>query len=246
MKFIRIMTNSWNDIRIVRNFFTSFTFSKLTPNKGSNDWLTRQLNDVYVRKSRYDRYRCRSAYKLLEIDEKYNILKPGHSVVDCGAAPGSWTQVAVKKLKLDKDLEEEEKQGIVISVDLQHIMPIKGAIIISESNFTEPSVQQKISELLPGGKADVILSDMAPKASGMSHIDSVEILKLVYSALSFAVLTLKKRGVFLCKVWDSNEVETLYSNLQNLFTTVKRIKPKASRSDSSELFILAKGFKGIK
>ncbi|XP_071039941.1 rRNA methyltransferase 2, mitochondrial [Parasteatoda tepidariorum] len=145
-----------------------------------------------------------------------------------------------------QDLEEEEKQGIVISVDLQHIMPIKGAIIISESNFTEPSVQQKISELLPGGKADVILSDMAPKASGMSHIDSVEILKLVYSALSFAVLTLKKRGVFLCKVWDSNEVETLYSNLQNLFTTVKRIKPKASRSDSSELFILAKGFKGIK
>ncbi|KFM80523.1 putative ribosomal RNA methyltransferase, partial [Stegodyphus mimosarum] len=152
----------------VRQISSSSPMRKTIPDnlkgksKSSQEWLTRQLNDVYVKKCRYDRYRCRSAYKLLEIDEKYRILRPGLSVIDCGAAPGSWTQVVVRKMKLDS--ADEKKKGLVIAVDLQHIDPLKGAIILKNSDFTDLAVQDEICKLLPTGKADVILSDMAPKA----------------------------------------------------------------------------------
>lgn len=122
--------------------------------------------------------------------------------------------------------------------------PIKGAIILKESNFMDPEVQDQIYNLLPNGKADVIMSDMAPNASGNSILDSASVMSLVYSALTFSMKTLKKEGTFLCKVWDNCEVESMTNTLSALFSSVKRVKPKASRIDSAELYLLARGFKG--
>ncbi|GIY48311.1 rRNA methyltransferase 2, mitochondrial [Caerostris extrusa] len=232
-----------------RNINLSCILNKIVPNnlkgksKSSQEWLTRQLNDEYVIKSRYHGYRCRSAFKLLEIDKKYKILKPGLSVVDCGAAPGSWTQVVVNKLKLDQEPTDKLQKGIAIAVDLQLIQPIKGAIVLSESNFILPETQEKIKSLLPSGEADVVLSDMAPKATGTHDLDNTAIIHLVYSALKFSIAVLKADGVFLCKVWDGSDVERFYQTLQSLFTTVKRIKPKASRCNSSEIFLIGIGYK---
>lgn len=121
--------------------------------------------------------------------------------------------------------------------------PIKGAIIFKESNFMDPSIQEKIYGLLPNGKADIVLSDMAPNASGNSNLDSASIMNLVYSALKFSMRTLRNDGTFLCKVWDNGDVEKMFNALNNLFSSVKRIKPKACRSDSAELYLLARGFK---
>ncbi|XP_054707537.1 rRNA methyltransferase 2, mitochondrial-like [Uloborus diversus] len=227
-----------------RKISTSICRLKIVPSnlkgksKSSQDWITRQLNDEYVKKSKYDRYRCRSAYKLLEIDERFKIFKPGFFVVDCGAAPGSWTQVVVKKLNL-----RESEAGIAVAVDLQYMEDIEGAIVIKQSNFLEQTVQDHICSLLPNGKCDVVLSDMAPKATGTYELDSVAIVTLASSALKFATKTLKKDGTFLCKLWDCSNVETMVSSMKNIFSSVKRIKPKASRSDSSELFLLARGYK---
>jgi len=228
----------------VRLFYTSCILRKIVPSQhkgSSHEWLRRQLNDEYVKKCRYDRYRCRSAYKLLEIDERFNILKQGATVVDCGAAPGSWTQVVTRKLKLNTD--NGHQNGLVIAIDLQHIDHIKGAIILKESNFMDSDVQEKVYKLLPNGQADVVLSDMAPRASGNTELDAASIMTLVYCALKFSMRTLKNGGTFLCKVWDNNDVEKIVNALNSLFSSVKRVKPKACRSDSSELYLLARGFK---
>ncbi|KAF8794978.1 rRNA methyltransferase 2 like protein [Argiope bruennichi] len=163
---------------------------------------------------------------------------------DCGAAPGSWTQVVVNKLKLDKETADgKPRKGVAIAVDLQHIESIKGAIVIPESDFTQLEVQEKIKSFLPSGQANTILSDMAPKASGTPELDSAALMRLVYSALKFSYMVLKNNGTFVCKVWDGQDVDKFYQTLQNLFTNVKRCKPKASRSDSSELYLIATGFK---
>ncbi|GFT75521.1 rRNA methyltransferase 2, mitochondrial [Nephila pilipes] len=234
-----------------RNISLSNLSNKIVPNnlkgksKSSQEWLERQLNDEYVMKSRYHGYRCRSAFKLLEMDEKFKLLKRGYSVVDCGAAPGSWTQVVVNKLKLDKNIEENQRvKGIAIAVDLKRMESIKGAIMVQESDFTLSSVQEKISNILPSGKANIVLSDMAPRATGTYELDCAAMMTLVYSAARFSFHVLHKDGTFLCKLWDGNEVEKLITILKNYFSLVKRCKPKASRSDSSELYILAAGFKG--
>lgn len=135
------------------------------------------------------------------------------------------------------------QKGVAIGVDLQSIESIKGAIVIPESDFTQPEVQEKIKSFLPSGKANTVLSDMAPKATGTHELDSAALMHLVYSALKFSFLVLTHRGTFVCKVWDGPDVEKLNQSLQNLFTNVKRFKPKASRSDSSELYFIATGFK---
>lgn len=140
-------------------------------------------------------------------------------------------------------LERKNVKSLVIAVDLRHIDPIKGAIILQESNFTDADIQEKIYSLLPNGKADVVLSDMAPNASGNSDLDSALIMNLVYSALKFSMRTLKKDGTFLCKVWNNQDVEKMFNALENLFSSVKRVKPKASRTESAEIYLLARGYK---
>lgn len=235
-------------IHILRKFSSSNPLRKVVPDnlknksKSSQDWLTRQLNDQYVKKSRFESYRCRSAFKLLQIDERYKILKPGMVVVDCGAAPGSWTQVLVKKLITDSSGSEVPKSTIV-AVDLQHMEPLNGAVVLSEKDFTQQFVQDEIKSILPGGKADLVVSDMAPKISGIRDLDAAQITNLVYAALSFSYRVLKTDGSFLCKSFDFSDMSKMVQDFQKLFSVVKRVKPNASRSDSSEVFLLGTGFK---
>lgn len=236
-------------IRILRKLTLSSPRSKIVPNnlknksKSSQDWLTRQLNDQYVKKSRFESYRCRSAFKLLEIHERFKILKPGMVVVDCGAAPGSWTQVLVKNLISNCNGSVVPKSTIV-AVDLQHMEPLTGAIVLSEKDFTQQSVQDEIRNLLPDGKADLVVSDMAPRISGIRDLDAVQVTNLVYSALGFSYMVLKTNGSFLCKTFDFSDVSKMVQDFQKLFSVVKRVKPNASRSDSAEVFLLGTGFKG--
>ena len=207
-------------------------------------WLTRQLNDPYVRKARYENYRCRSAFKLIEIDDKYNIIKPGMIVIDCGAAPGSWTQVLVKRLELTGD--QPFKTGAVISIDIRPFSPVEGAIIMPAVDFTKPLNQANILHALNGKKVDLICSDMAPNTTGIKELDHDAIVTLCYSVLQFGTTVLKHdTGVCLVKFFDGNRTSKLLNDFEKFFHRVDIIKPLASRGDSAESFVLAREFKGI-
>ncbi|XP_055609031.1 rRNA methyltransferase 2, mitochondrial-like [Uranotaenia lowii] len=228
----------------------SQSFTKVIPSnlkgkkKSSQEWLTRQLNDPFVERAKMLNYRCRSAFKLLEIDQKYGIIKPGFNVIDCGAAPGSWSQIAVKQSNADGSLADKPK-GMVIGVDLLQVYPIKHATILGNSDFTRPETQNRIRELLADRRVDCVLSDMAPNATGVRSLDQENIITLCYSVLRFAILMSSKNASLLVKIWDNNEVPTLEKNMAKYYEQVRRIKPRASRSDSAEAFILARGFIGV-
>ncbi|XP_050391081.1 rRNA methyltransferase 2, mitochondrial [Patella vulgata] len=209
--------------------------------KGSQEWLRRQLNDPYVKKAQSENYRCRSAYKLLEIDKRFNILKPGNIVIDCGAAPGSWCQVAVEKINKNSDLNSVN--GTVIGVDLQHFVDIEGVHVIGGADFTDKDTQIKIMEILNGKKADVILSDMAPKASGIKSMDHELIIELCVKVLKFGIEVLKPAGTILCKIWMGYNQKQLEEAMKHLFESVQVVKPLSSRTDSAEIFLLAQNFK---
>ncbi|ROT60601.1 putative ribosomal RNA methyltransferase CG11447-like [Penaeus vannamei] len=214
-------------------------------NKSSQDWLQRQLNDPYVKLAKYEHYRARSAYKLLEIDNQCKILKPGQVVVECGAAPGAWTQVAVSRvnsLPNDKD----KPQGIVIGVDLTSIHPLPGATFLGGKDFTCPKTQQQILDFLQGRKVNVVLSDMAPNASGTKALDHENIINLSYSALRFAVQHSAIGGSYLCKIWEGFMSQKISEDMRKFYKNVKTIKPPSSRSDSAEKFLLCRNFLGIK
>lgn len=188
--------------------------------------------------------RCRSAFKLLEIDQKSRILHPGQVIIDCGAAPGSWTQVAVNKSNSNGKLENKPK-GLVIGIDLLPIYPIDGAETISNMNFTTEKGQNKIRELLKERSVDCVLSDMAPNATGVRSLDQENITTLCYSVLRFALQMSSQGAHLLMKIWDNGEVPTLERDILKYYKTVKTVKPHASRMDSAEMFILAKYFKGL-
>ncbi|XP_067130958.1 rRNA methyltransferase 2, mitochondrial [Centruroides vittatus] len=233
-----------------RNFnLTSLSFKIIPDNlkgksKSSQEWLTRQLNDVYVKKSRYESYRARSAYKLIEIDDKYKLFKPGMIVIDCGAAPGSWSQVAIKRVTGNNN--ENHIEGKVIALDIIHVAPIDGVTILQEADFKNPSTQKKIIDILDGSNADIVLSDMAPRASGIKELDVTNIISLAYNVLQFSIRILSVGGSILCKVWDGDGVNDLEMNMKKFFSSVRRTKPPSSRMDSAELFLLGKDFKGVK
>ncbi|XP_015786274.1 rRNA methyltransferase 2, mitochondrial [Tetranychus urticae] len=212
----------------------------------SFEWLKRQLNDPYVKKARYENYRARSAFKLIEIDDKYKILKPGGTMIDCGASPGAWTQVMVKRCYPQGD--PKNKNGtLIIAIDISGIAPIEGAAVIPNTDFTNPLNQAKIITLLRDRKVDTVCSDMAPKASGQAELDQPGIIKLFLSALQFSIQVLKpETGNFLGKLWEGNRTKELCMLMENLFENVNIVKPPSSRCDSSELFILGTKFKGIK
>lgn len=207
-------------------------------------WITRFVRDPYVEKARQERYRCRSAFKLREMNERYKFLKPGLVVIDCGAAPGSWTQVAVKETNADG--EKDDVVGRVISIDKLPICPIEGATVLGSMDFTLPECQEKLRALLNDEKADVVLSDMAPNASGVRHLDHDCIIKLVYAALKFSFQVVKPGGTFLAKVWDGGRCRQVEEDLNKFFQCVKSVRPDATYSDSTEKFFLARGFKGVK
>ncbi|XP_066583103.1 rRNA methyltransferase 2, mitochondrial [Prorops nasuta] len=207
-------------------------------------WLTRQFRDPYVEKAKQENYRCRSAFKLLEIQERFNIFEPGKTVVDLGAAPGSWSQVAVKYT--NSQGRNPEPVGRVIAIDKQPIYRIEGAHILGNMDFTVAKSQEALKQLLDNVKADLVMSDMAPNATGTRELDHDNIIKLSYIAVKFAVQNLKLGGTFLTKIWDGGRSAKLEDDLLKFYETVKIIRPEATRDESSEKFILARGFKGLK
>lgn len=209
-----------------------------TARKRSNSstmWLQRQLNDPYVARARREGMRSRAAYKLIEIDDKAHFLKKGARVVDLGAAPGGWSQVAVKRVG---------PQGKVIGIDLLDIEPITG-VDFRVFDFLDPGAPDLLKEML-GGPADVVLSDMAANATGHRKTDQIKIVALVEAAAEFAREVLAPGGTFLAKVIQGGLEGQLLAILKKDFTKVQHIKPPASRADSAELYLLATGFRGGK
>jgi 23S rRNA (uridine2552-2'-O)-methyltransferase len=199
-------------------------------------WLDRQLNDPYVTRAKREGYRSRAAYKLMEIDDKHRFLKPGARVVDLGAAPGGWCQVAAKRCGA------AEGKGRVVAIDLLALAPIPGVDFI-RLDFLSPEAPAEVKALL-NGAADVVLSDMAANATGHRKTDHLKIMALAEAAAEFAREVLAPGGVFLCKVLQGGTETTLLAQLKRDFTVVKHLKPAASRSDSAELYLLAMGFRG--
>jgi 23S rRNA (uridine2552-2'-O)-methyltransferase len=210
----------------------------------SHNWLSRQLTDPYVEKAKMMNYRCRSAFKLIEIDDRYEILRPGMIVVDCGAAPGSWTQVAAKRVNADGS-DPRAPQGLVLSIDKQQIFPVEGATVLGNTDFTNPQSQSKIVECLAGKKPDSVVSDMAPNATGVKDLDNENMIHLCYTVLRFAVQMSEVGASLLVKLWQCGEARQLENDISKFYKSVKPVKPSSSRSDSAEMFLLGRDFKGL-
>ena len=200
-------------------------------------WLERQLNDPYVKEAKKLGYRSRAAFKLIEIDDKYRFLKPGGRVVDLGAAPGGWSQVAGQRVKA------EEGRGKVIAIDLHGMDPIP-SVTIFKKDFYDADAPRLLIEALDGGKADAVLSDMAAHATGHRQTDVINIIALAEAGFDFARQVLKPGGTYLAKVLRGGTEGELLKLMKKDFTTVRHVKPMASRDDSAELFVLAMGFRG--
>ena len=198
----------------------------------SNRWLERQLNDPYVRRAKADNYRSRAAYKLLELDERFGLLKGVKAVVDLGIAPGGWSQVVSRLVPGAK----------VAGIDLLPTDPIDGVTIL-QMDFMDDAAPVKLQEAL-GGPPDLILSDMAANTVGHARTDHLRTMGLVEAGLQFAVETLRPGGAFVAKVLAGGADSNLVSELKRHFTTVKHAKPPASRKESSEWYVVAQGFKG--
>lgn len=204
-------------------------------------WLERQLNDPYVQRAKREGYRGRAAFKILELDDKFRFLVPGARVVDLGCAPGGWCQVAVARVNA---LGEKKGKaiGTVLGVDLQEVAPIAGADI-HQLDFLEEDAEEKVKGWLGGG-ADVVMSDMAPSASGNKQVDHLRIISLCEAAAEFAFDVLDEGGTFVAKVLAGGAEQELQARLKKAFTKVANVKPPASRADSSEKFVVATGFRG--
>ncbi len=203
----------------------------------SSRWLERQLNDPYVAAAKREGYRSRAAYKLMEIDDKYRLLKPGDLVVDLGAAPGGWSQLAATRVKAN------DGSGCVIAMDLTPIDAIPGVKFL-QGDFMDANAPHLLLDALGGRFADAVISDMAAPATGHRQTDHFQIMGLCEAALEFAVNVLTPGGIFLCKVLQGGTAHELLADIKRNFAIVRHVKPKASRADSSELYLLATGFRG--
>ena len=201
--------------------------------QSSRRWLERQLNDPYVVRAKREGYRSRAAFKLAEIDDKHHLLKAGARVVDLGAAPGGWSQVARKRAG---------EKGRVVAIDVLEMDAIAG-VEFARIDFLDPDAPEKLKAML-GGPADVVLSDMAANATGHRATDHLKIMALIEAAAEFAREVLSPGGAFLAKVIQGGTEGTLLAALKRDFASVKHVKPLASRADSAELYVLATGFRG--
>jgi len=197
---------------------------------GSQRWLSRQLNDPYVAAAKQQGFRSRAAFKLAELDERFRLIRRGALVVDLGVAPGGWTQVAVQR-----------GAGRVVGVDLLVVDPVPGAVML-QGDFIEPEVQERLVAEL-GGKADLVVSDMAPNTTGHAATDHLRIMALAEAALEFAVEVLAEDGGFVAKVFQGGAEKTMLERLKRRFAAVRHAKPPASRKESSELYVVATGFR---
>jgi 23S rRNA (uridine2552-2'-O)-methyltransferase len=193
-------------------------------------WLERQLNDPYVQRAKAEGWRSRAAYKLIEIDDKYRLIHPGSRVIDLGAAPGGWVQVALKR-----------GAKAVAGVDLLPIEPIIGADLI-QADFTDPGVGERLIAML-GEPPDIVLSDMAHNTVGHQRTDHLKIIGLIEAAAEFAVETLRPGGAFVTKTFQGGTVADVLNSLKRSFREVRHMKPKSSRADSSEVYLVATGLK---
>ena len=197
-------------------------------NKISKNWVNKQRRDTYVKQSKVDGYRARSAYKLIEIDEKFKIFKGGISVIDIGAAPGSWSQYAVKAAK----------SGRLISIDLKKMEPI-GKTIQIHGDFTDPNIQTEIKKHV-SSKVDVVMSDMAVNTTGIKNIDSIQTGELCKEAMFFSKNIISEKGYFISKIFMGGTFNEIVALGKKIFKEVKVFKPKSSRKDSKESFIICK------
>lgn len=200
-------------------------------------WLQRQLTDPYVAEARRRGYRSRAAFKLAELDDRLHLLKPGVRVLDLGAAPGGWTQVAVARTRAG-----EPGGGQVLAVDLEEMKPIPGAGILALDLLAEGAPARIRAAL--GGPADVVLSDMAPRATGHAATDHLRIMALAEAAAEIALGMLTPGGAFIAKVWQGGAEAALLARLKRAFVKVRHMKPPASRAESAETFVVATGFRG--
>lgn len=219
------------------------TFTKVKTAKGrkksSTRWLMRQLNDPYVAKSKLDGYRSRAAYKLIEINDKFKILSQGINVVDLGAAPGGWSQVAAKIIRSDSSKAKNK----LIAIDLLPMEQLPGVTML-EMDFFEDNAKELIIFHLDGQFADVVLSDMAANTTGHSATDHIRIIDLCENAFLFAIEILKPGGHFVAKIFKGGAEGDLLNLVKQNFTTVKHFKPDSSRKESSESYLIALGKKG--
>jgi|SRR5579862_31302 len=199
----------------------------------SRTWLERQLSDPYVARAKREGLRSRAAYKLAEIDDQYRVLRHGARVIDLGAAPGGWSEIAAKRVGAS---------GRVIALDILDMKLISGVAFL-HLDFLDDTAPERLKSML-GGKADVVLSDMAANATGHRKTDHLRIMGLAEAAAGFAREVLDRGGVFLCKVLQGGTEAALLAELKRDFESVKHVKPPASRSDSAELYLLARGFRG--
>jgi len=202
----------------------------------SQRWLQRQLNDPYVAEAKKRGYRSRAAFKLLQIDDQFHFLKPGARVVDLGAAPGGWTQVAVERVK------PRRGGGVVIGIDITPVEPIAGATVLAKDFYDEDAPAMLIKLL--DGPADVVLSDMAASATGDTRTDHLRIMGLAEAAHDFARQVLRPGGTFVAKVLRGGTERTLLDRLKSDFAKVRHVKPEASRADSAEMYVVGTGFRG--
>jgi 23S rRNA (uridine2552-2'-O)-methyltransferase len=194
--------------------------------KSSKEWLRRHVSDPYVRKARQEGYRSRAAYKLLELDQKHSLFKPGMTVLDLGAAPGGWSQVAAQKVM---------PGGHVVAIDVLEMAPISGVTII-KGDFRQVSIENR---------ADVVLSDVSPNLSGIPNVDQARLLELGLSAIELCAKLLKRDGVFVVKAFHGEAFDELRERLAAVFTKVKVAKPSASRGESAETYVVARGLRPL-
>jgi len=197
----------------------------------SQRWLARQLNDPYVQAAKLQGWRSRAAFKLQELDDRFHLIRRGARVVDLGAAPGGWTQVATRR-----------GAGLVLAIDLLPMDPVAGATVM-QGDFTADGMPERLAEAL-GGKADLVLSDMAPNTTGHTGTDHMRIMALAEAALDFALAVLDEGGRFVAKVFQGGAERQMLERLKRHFASVRHAKPPASRKESSELYVVATGFRG--
>ncbi|CAG9806238.1 unnamed protein product [Chironomus riparius] len=225
---------------LIARFYSKLPLSLKGRKKASQEWLIRQFKDPYVEKAKIENYRCRSSFKLIEMNQKYKLLNPGETVIDIGCAPGSWSQVCVRAINSD-GRDKTKVKGFLIGIDKQQIYPLEGVTFLGNTDFTTQAAKEKILKALEGRKVTTIVSDMAPNSSGIKSLDQENIMELVNSVFDFS----KNLGAntMLVKVWSNGELGKYVNAVKEYYETCRYVKPDASRSDSAEMFILARGFK---
>ncbi|ORY03353.1 23S ribosomal RNA methyltransferase [Basidiobolus meristosporus CBS 931.73] len=240
---ISILTSSMlSRLTLDRNFWLSIRFYA-----SAKQWSQRQRNDQFVKKATVDNYRARSAFKLVELNDKHRFLKKGYICIDCGASPGGWSQVASRKVfrKVKAGEERKPTDGCVVAIDLLPINPIPGVEIL-QKDFTHISTQNAIKKILDNRKVNVVLSDMAPSFTGNHAVDHARIMNLCESALGFAETVLRKGGTFVCKFLMGGTERDFKLLLQSKFGKVYHEKPASSRKESTEGFFVCMNYLGEK